>query len=138
MAFPPRDKSLQGLLKDVIFRLNLVERRLGGNGGGGASGGSNSGEGWTDLRSFLATGITYAADGSSTLAGIRARRIGGFVELSLGNLIIDTLSVPTSGNVANRTLLNAIPAKFRPWAARQSVAVGTAPSGRVTSEGTAS
>jgi hypothetical protein len=28
MALPPRDKSLEGLLKDLIFRLSLVERRL--------------------------------------------------------------------------------------------------------------
>lgn len=28
MGFPPRDKSLEGLLKDLTFRLSVVERRL--------------------------------------------------------------------------------------------------------------
>ena len=32
MASPPRDKSFEGLLKDIVFRLARVERRLSGGG----------------------------------------------------------------------------------------------------------
>lgn len=39
MVFAPRDKSFEGLLKDMLFRLSLVERRLGR--------GSSSGDGST-------------------------------------------------------------------------------------------
>ena len=28
MPFPPEDKSFTGLLKDILVRLNLIERRL--------------------------------------------------------------------------------------------------------------
>lgn len=78
-------------------------------------------EDWTDLKGYLATGITYVADGASDLAGIRARRIGPFTELSLGNFRVDTMSVPVTGNIANRDVLLNFPAKFRP-----SVGVGIA------------
>ena len=71
-------------------------------------------ETWTDLEPYRAAGITYAADGASDLAGLRARRVGLLVELSLGNFSVDSLSVPLHGNIVNRDILENIPAKFRP------------------------
>ena len=71
-------------------------------------------ETWTDLEPYRAAGITYAADGASDLTGLRARRVGLLVELSLGNFSVDSLSVPLHGNIVNRDILENIPAKFRP------------------------
>lgn len=70
--------------------------------------------GWTSLNSYLATGITYVADGNSTLAGIRARRIGPYAEIHLANIQVDSIDVPIHGNIANRQLFTGIPEKFRP------------------------
>lgn len=39
MPFPPIDKSFEGLFKDTLVRLTLVERRLAISGGGGGGGG---------------------------------------------------------------------------------------------------
>lgn len=80
-------------------------------------------EPWTDLRGYLASGVSYKADGASSLAGIRARRVGPMVEMSLGNFVIaGPTSIPVSGNIANTSILQSIPAKFRPAAG-----VGTSP-----------
>ena len=71
-------------------------------------------EDWTDLRGYLASGVTYAADGASELAGIRARRIGQNTHLSLGNIVFASITTPTNGNAANHDILSGIPEKFRP------------------------
>jgi hypothetical protein len=54
-----------------------------------------------------ATGIT----GSSTCG---VRRVGQMVELCLDVFVLDSISVPTSGNVGNRLLFNAVATKYRP------------------------
>lgn len=69
-------------------------------------------ESWTDLTGYLATGITYTPD--SGVPGCAARRVGMMVEIYFANLTIDTLSVPTSGNISNKSLMTGIPSKFRP------------------------
>lgn len=69
---------------------------------------------WTDLSSYLASGMSYAADPDATLAGIRATRVGPNVMLSLGNFVVASMSVGVTGNVVNANILTAIPARFRP------------------------
>lgn len=81
---------------------------------GKSNGAGGTVEDWTNLQGYLAPGITYLADGDSALAGIRARRVGLMVELSLGNFVIDSIAVPTDGNVGNRNILTNIPERFRP------------------------
>lgn len=70
-------------------------------------------EAWLPLQPYLATGVTYTADGAPH-GSIGVRRVGQMVEMVFSYLTIDSLNVPTSGNVANKTLFNAIPEKFRP------------------------
>lgn len=83
---------------------------------------------WVDLQSYLDAGITYVADGDAAMAGIRARRIGTRAAISLGNFMVDTMSVPASGNITNRGILLAIPAEYRP---ATGVPIGGGWAGRV-------
>jgi hypothetical protein len=114
MAFPPRDKTLQGLLRDFEFRLTTVERRLINAAGGGGGGGSG---GWVDLSAAVtwAPGWSYFPD-SAGWKGIKARRVGHAVEFVIGNAraAAGTFQVPTNGNVANALMFSNVPAKFRP------------------------
>lgn len=72
-------------------------------------------EGWVSLNAYLATGITYTADGDvEATPGLRARRVGQMVEIYLNNFVVDSLAVPTSGNIANRILFQNVPSRFCP------------------------
>ena len=71
-------------------------------------------ETWTDIRGYLASGVTYAPDTGTTQAGLRMRRVGRMVEASFGNIRIDSINIPVNGNVANRLLFSGIPEKFHP------------------------
>lgn len=85
-------------------------------------------EDWTDLTSYLSSGISYVADGAGDLAGIRARRVGNMAELSLGNVVVASISVPIHGNVTNTNILENIPTKFRP---ATGISMGSGWNGRV-------
>lgn len=67
---------------------------------------------WVDLSSYLAAGISSIPD--SSVPAPQARRVGNMVELMFSSLYIDSISVPTNGDVTNRSLTTAIPAQFRP------------------------
>lgn len=67
---------------------------------------------WVDLSSYLASGISHISD--SGVPNPQARRIGNMVELMFSSLYIDSLSIPTNGDVGNRLILNAVPVQFRP------------------------
>lgn len=84
--------------------------------------------GWVDLSSYVSTGITYVADADDSLKGIRAKRVGQEVTLSLGNFQVDSLSVPAHGNISNRRILDPIPVQFRPLG---GAAISAAWNGRV-------
>ena len=84
--------------------------------------------GWVDLSSYVSTGITYVADADDSLKGIRAKRVGQEVTLSLGNFRVDSLSVPAHGNISNRPILDPIPVQFRPLG---GAAISAAWNGRV-------
>ena len=71
-------------------------------------------EDWTDLRPYLGAGMAYSAETNSTLAGLRARRVGLYVEMVLANFSVNSMSVPISGNIANQTLFSNLPTRFRP------------------------
>lgn len=103
-------RTMPALLRSLQQRMTSVERRL--------ARGSRSGivvdPDWTDLTDFLAPGISYTPDAAPGLDGIKARRVGWMVELSLGNFSVDSINVPLSGNIANRDILQAIPSRLCP------------------------
>ncbi|QTX04107.1 hypothetical protein [Agromyces archimandritae] len=92
---------------------------------------------WEPLNAYLASGVSYVADGDTANAGLFARRVGPNVELRLMNVRIDSVSVPANGNIGNRTLLTGLPARYRPAhvAAMTPSSAGRLWSGTVTASG---
>lgn len=66
----------------------------------------------TNDTGWVTTGITLGP-GVTNNSTIAVRQVGNLVTVAAQQLTIDTLSVPTSGNVANQTLFT-LPSQFWP------------------------